>query len=179
MQCGPERKLKQGGGGQWSLNRAHHHWRPSQVVGPHIGVDVLEVLLTKVMIIKSAKVLPHNSKVVLTQIYTPPAQTTHNITEHSHTRSLVQKHNICWWWWSECWWKWKKGGMRCWPGAPVMIILMGSALSQRQRNLLEEIGGNSFHRNHMKSVEARYDIKDPWGAGTINKLSDRRVNYFQ
>ena len=107
---------------------------------------------TKVMIIKSAKVLPHNSKVVLTQIYTPAAQTTHNITEHSHTRSLVQKHNICWWWWSECWWKWKKGGMRCWPGAPVMIILMGSALSQRLRNLLEENCGNSFHRNLMKSA---------------------------
>ena len=64
------------------------------MVGPHIGVDVLEVLLTKVMIIKSAKVLPHNSKVVLTQIYTPPAQTTHNITEHSHTRSLECKSKI-------------------------------------------------------------------------------------
>ena len=63
------------------------------MVGPHIGVDVLEVLLTKVMIIKSAKVLPHNSKVVLTQIYTP-AQTTHNITEHSHTRSYQCKSII-------------------------------------------------------------------------------------
>ena len=177
MQCGPERKLKQGGGGQWSLNRAHHHWRPSQVVGPHIGVDVLEVLLTKVMIIKSAKVLPHNSKVVLTQIYTPPAQTTHNITEHSHTRSLVQKQNICWWWWSDVGENERKGGWGVGPGPRWWLYWWAPPSHSGNETFSKK--SVEIHFTEITWNRLRLDIKDPWGAGTINKLSDRRVNYFQ
>ena len=115
---------------------------PSQVVEPHIGAQGIHrrSCYTQVMIIESAKVPPTTqlwwSRYKITPAHTEPDNHSHqcsgnSILVQSQTFQTLRKkkHDGGEWWWWEQWWKWKKGGLGVRPGPPVMIILMGSALS--------------------------------------------------